>query len=98
MLNENLLIFIPIEFLLFIISVSFIPVRRDKVDVFFFLPNRLYKDTKLSKFGSIIVFLLFSIVFHSYIIITLSIKFLIKFLRFILFKKEENKWVKKKLM
>ena len=91
MLNENLIIFIPIECFLFIISVSIIPVRRDKVYVFFFLPNRLYKDTRLSKFGSIIVFLLFSIVFHSYIIITLSINFLIKFLRFILFKKEENK-------
>ena len=85
---------ITIEFFFFIIAVCIIPVQRDKVDVFFFLPNRLYKDTKLSKFGSIIVFLLFLIVFHSYVIITLSIKFLI----FILFKKEENKWVKKKLM
>lgn len=85
---------ITIEFIFFIFAVCFIPVQRDKVDVFFFLPNRLYKDTNLSKFGSIIVFLLFLIVFHSYVIITLSIKFLI----FILFKKEENKWVKKKLM
>ena len=85
-MNENLLLFISIEFLFFIFVVCIIPVRY-KVDVFFFLPNRLYKDTNLSKFGSIIVFLLFLIVFHSYIIITLSIKFLI----FILFKKEENK-------
>ena len=93
-MNENLLILIPIEVLFFIFAACIVPVQRDKVDVFFFLPNRLYKDTRLSKFGSIIVFLLFLIVFHSYVIITLSIKFLI----FILFKKEENKWVKKKLM
>ena len=91
MIISILLPIIAIEFFFFIIAVCIIPVKRDKVDVFFFLPNRLYKDTRLSKFGSIIVFLLFSIVFHSYIIITLSIKFLIKFLRFILFKKEENK-------
>ena len=87
MLNENLLLFIPFEVIFFIIAVCIIPVQRDNVDVFFFLPNRLYKDTRLSKFGSIIVFLLFSIVFHSYFIISLFIKFL----KFILFKKEENK-------
>ena len=84
-MNENLLLFISIEFLFFIFPVCNIPVQRDKVDVFFFLPNRLYKDTNLSKFGSIIVFLLFLLIGHSYIIITLFIRFLV----FILFKKEE---------